>query len=189
MLVAFFVGQQFLNMSSAGAKPTDRLIVEFVQAVEQDRAAKVVYNAGDYRCRAHTICHRRAPPRRCVQRLPGAQRAYGHAETPRRARRSAAHRRHQQGHAGRGRTSRPPITARSATSWRRIPACRTMALPTRSGAARHAALHHHRFICLFFNQMQKANSSQMSRGQDEEVHRGAPDVKFDVAGVDGPSRR
>lgn len=25
MLVAFFVGQQFLNMSSAGAKPTDRL--------------------------------------------------------------------------------------------------------------------------------------------------------------------
>ena len=35
MLVAFFVGQQFLNMSSAGAKPTDRLITsEFVQAVE-----------------------------------------------------------------------------------------------------------------------------------------------------------
>ena len=34
MLVAFFVGQQFLNMSSAGAKPTDRLITsEFVQAV------------------------------------------------------------------------------------------------------------------------------------------------------------
>ena len=49
MLVAFFVGQQFLNMSSAGAKPTDRLITsEFVQAVEQDRATKVVYNAGDY---------------------------------------------------------------------------------------------------------------------------------------------
>ena len=30
MLVAFFVGQQFLNMSSAGAKPTDRLITSRV---------------------------------------------------------------------------------------------------------------------------------------------------------------
>ena len=49
MLVAFFVGQQFLHMSSSGAKPTDRLITsEFVQAVEQDRATKVVYSAGDY---------------------------------------------------------------------------------------------------------------------------------------------
>ena len=49
MLVAFFVGQQFMNMSSTSATPTDRLITsEFVQAVEQDRATKVVYNAGDY---------------------------------------------------------------------------------------------------------------------------------------------
>nr|WP_270297313.1 hypothetical protein [Eggerthella sinensis] len=49
MLVAFFVGQQFMNMSSSSATPTDRLITsEFVQAVEQDRATKVVYNAGDY---------------------------------------------------------------------------------------------------------------------------------------------
>ena len=49
MIVAFFVGQQFMNMSSAGATQTDRLITsEFVQAVEQDRVTKVVYNAGDY---------------------------------------------------------------------------------------------------------------------------------------------
>ena len=63
MLVAFFVGQQFLNMSSAGAKPTDRLITsEFVQAVEQDRATKVVYNAGDYTVSGSYYPARRAPP-------------------------------------------------------------------------------------------------------------------------------
>ena len=49
MIVAFFVGQQFMAMSSAGATQTDRLITsEFVQAVEQDRVTKVVYSAGDY---------------------------------------------------------------------------------------------------------------------------------------------
>lgn len=49
MIIAFFVGQQFMNMSSANTTPTDRLITsEFVQAVEQDRVSKVVYNAGDY---------------------------------------------------------------------------------------------------------------------------------------------
>ncbi len=47
-LVAFFVGQQFFNMSNAEAKPTDNLITsEFVQAVEQGRVTDVVYNAGD----------------------------------------------------------------------------------------------------------------------------------------------
>lgn len=37
-----------MNMSSESV-PTDKIITsEFVQAVEQDRATKVVYNAGDY---------------------------------------------------------------------------------------------------------------------------------------------
>lgn len=49
MIIAFFVGQQFMSMSTSGSMPTDRLITsEFVQAVEQDRMTKVVYNAGDY---------------------------------------------------------------------------------------------------------------------------------------------
>ena len=47
LLVAFFVGSQFMNMSNT--TKTDSLITsEFVQAVEQDRVEKVVYNAGDY---------------------------------------------------------------------------------------------------------------------------------------------
>lgn len=47
MIVAFFVGSQFMNMSNT--TQTDTLITsEFVQAVEQDRVSKVVYNAGDY---------------------------------------------------------------------------------------------------------------------------------------------
>lgn len=46
MIVAFFVGSQFMNMSNT--TQTDALITsEFVQAVEQDRVTKVVYSAGD----------------------------------------------------------------------------------------------------------------------------------------------
>ena len=47
MLVAFFVGNQFMNMQ--GTTKTDSLITsEFVQAVEQGRVTKVVYSSGDY---------------------------------------------------------------------------------------------------------------------------------------------
>ncbi|MCI2241260.1 ATP-dependent zinc metalloprotease FtsH [Adlercreutzia faecimuris] len=49
LLVAFFVGSQFMSFSAASSNPTDNLITsEFVQAVEQDRVEKVVYAAGDY---------------------------------------------------------------------------------------------------------------------------------------------
>ncbi len=48
-LVAFFVGSQFVNAGNSNGKPTDQLITsEFVQAVEQDRVSNVVYAAGDY---------------------------------------------------------------------------------------------------------------------------------------------
>ena len=47
LLVAFFVGNQFMTMQ--GATKVDSLITsEFVQAVEQDRVTKVVYSSGDY---------------------------------------------------------------------------------------------------------------------------------------------
>ena len=50
LVVAFFVGQQFMVMSNANSTPTDSLITsEFTQAVEQDRVTKVVYSAGDYK--------------------------------------------------------------------------------------------------------------------------------------------
>ena len=50
LVVAFFVGQQFKVMSNASSTPTDSLITsEFTQAVEQDRVTKVVYSAGDYK--------------------------------------------------------------------------------------------------------------------------------------------
>ncbi len=49
MIVAIFVGNQFMNMTSNSTQPTDTLITsEFVQAVEQDRVTKVVYSAGDH---------------------------------------------------------------------------------------------------------------------------------------------
>ena len=50
LVVAFFVGQQFMVMSNASSTPTDSLITsEFTQAVEQDRVTKVVYSAGEYK--------------------------------------------------------------------------------------------------------------------------------------------
>ena len=50
LVVAFFVGQQFMVMSNASSTPTDSLITsEFTHAVEQDRVTKVVYSAGDYK--------------------------------------------------------------------------------------------------------------------------------------------
>ena len=49
LLVAVFVGSQFMSFSAANSNPTDKLITsEFVQAVEQGRVQKVVYAAGDY---------------------------------------------------------------------------------------------------------------------------------------------
>lgn len=47
LVVAFFVGQQFMNMSNT--TQTDNLITsEFVQAVDQGRVTKVVYDAGGH---------------------------------------------------------------------------------------------------------------------------------------------
>ena len=49
LLVAFFVGQQFMSMSQASQGTTDKLVAsEFMQAVEQNRVTEVTYSAGDY---------------------------------------------------------------------------------------------------------------------------------------------
>ncbi|MEG0096493.1 MAG: ATP-dependent zinc metalloprotease FtsH [Raoultibacter sp.] len=46
MLIAFFLGSQLMNMMNTGTKKTDTLITsEFVQAVNQDRVTKVIYDA------------------------------------------------------------------------------------------------------------------------------------------------
>ena len=94
MIVAFFVGQQFMAMSSAGTTQTDRLITsEFVQAVEQDRVTKVVYSAGDdtvsgsyYRPSPQV----RPPPTRSTTRSKRSTRAWPPSRTPIRARRLPA---------------------------------------------------------------------------------------------------
>ncbi len=50
LVLAFFVGTQFLNNLSTDQKPTDAIITsEFVQAVEQDRVVSVTYAASDYK--------------------------------------------------------------------------------------------------------------------------------------------
>ena len=49
LLVAFFVGQQFMSMSQASQGTTDKLVAsEFMQAVDQNRVTEVTYSAGDY---------------------------------------------------------------------------------------------------------------------------------------------
>ena len=48
-LVALFVGQQIMGTTSSSTTVTDELITsEFVQAIEQDRVTSVVYSAGEY---------------------------------------------------------------------------------------------------------------------------------------------
>ena len=59
-LVAFFVGQQFMNMSSSGATPTDNLITsDFVQAVEQDLSLIHIFRL---RCRGRLILDEKGKP-------------------------------------------------------------------------------------------------------------------------------
>ena len=49
LLVAFFVGQQFMSMSESSQGTTDKLVAsEFLQAVDQNRVTEVTYSAGDY---------------------------------------------------------------------------------------------------------------------------------------------
>lgn len=49
LLVAFFVGQQFMSMSESSQGTTDKLVAsEFLQAVDQNRVTEVTYGAGDY---------------------------------------------------------------------------------------------------------------------------------------------
>ena len=49
LAVAFFVGSQFMRTGAMGTQVTDQLITsEFTQAVEQGRVKSVTYSAGDY---------------------------------------------------------------------------------------------------------------------------------------------
>ena len=172
MLVAFFVGQQFLNMSSAGAKPTDRLITsEFVQAVEQDRATKVVYNAGDY-----TVSGSYYPA--ITAGSTGAD-AFNEAFQALNARMATL----KNPETGNGGSLGDLMAAHPNVPYE-------VALPSPFVELLGTLLP---FIIIglilffFFNQMQKANNSQMSFGKakTKKSIEERPDVKFsDVAGVD-----
>ncbi len=163
-------------MSSAGAKPTDRLITsEFVQAVEQDRAT----NGGVQRRRLHgvgsyypaiTAGSTGADAfNEAFQALNARMATLKNPETGQGARRRGHHR-HQRGHAGRGAQLHVHLLRRLA----RRPHGGASQRAVRGGAAQPFVellgtllpfIIIGLILFFFFNQMQKANNSQMSFGK------------------------
>ena len=187
LLVAFFVGSQFMNMSNT--TKTDSLITsEFVQAVEQDR----VDEGGVQRRRLHR--QRNVLPghhggihrgRRVQFGVPGHERPHVHPQGPgnRQGARRCGHDRHFGGHAGRG--AQLHLHVRGAglarrACWPRIPTS-----PTRCSCLRPSstscsrclpiiAIGAHPALLLQLDAEGEQLADVVRQGQDEEVHRGAP---------------
>ena len=197
LLVAFFVGSQFMNMSNT--TKTDSLITsEFVQAVEQDRVEKVVYNAGDY-----TVSGTYYP---AITAGSTAADAFNSAFQAMNARMSTLKDPDTgKGHAGVGTTDISAATLGEARNY-------TSTYVGQDSLGELLAAHPNisyqvqlpspfidilftflpiiaigAILLFFFNSMQKANNSQMSFGKakTKKSIEERPDVKFsDVAGVD-----
>ena len=197
LLVAFFVGSQFMNMSNT--TKTDSLITsEFVQAVEQDRVEKVVYNAGDY-----TVSGTYYP---AITAGSTAADAFNSAFQAMNARMSTL-KDPETGKvlAGVGTTdiSAATLERRATTPPRTWGRTRSASWPAAHPNISYQVQLPSPFIDIlftflpiiaigaillfFFNSMQKANNSQMSFGKakTKKSIEERPDVKFsDVAGVD-----
>ncbi|MEA5018761.1 MAG: ATP-dependent zinc metalloprotease FtsH [Gordonibacter sp.] len=197
MLVAFFVGQQFMNMSNT--TQTDNLITsEFVQAVEQDRVTKVVYDAG-----GHTVTGTYYPAitagstaadafneafqalnaRMATIKNPDTGKALGGVGTSdiKAATLGESHNFTStyvgQDSLGQLMAAHPNIPYQI-----QLPSALWDILGTLLPIIAIGAL-----LFFFFSQMQKANNSQMSFGKakTKKTSEERPDVKFsDVAGVD-----
>lgn len=197
LVVAFFVGQQFLNMSNT--TQTDNLITsEFVQAVDQDRVTKVVYDAG-----GHTVTGTYYPAitagsvaadtfndafqalnaRMATIKNPETGKALGGVGTSDITAATLGNERNfsstyvGQDSLGQLMAAHPNIPYQI-----QLPSALWDVLSTLLPIIAIGAL-----LFFFFTQMQKANNSQMSFGKakTKKSIEERPDVKFsDVAGVD-----
>lgn len=197
LCAAVFVGQQFMSMSSA--EPTDKLITsEFVQAVEQDRVTKVVYDAG-----AHTVSGSYYPAATAGSTAAGA---FNDAFQALNARMSTL----KNPDSGKtlGGVGTTDVEATTLGSERNFTSTYVGQDSLGELMAAHPNISYQVnlpsglmdilitllpivavgvLLFFFFNQMQKANNSQLSFGKakTKKSMEERPDVKFsDVAGVD-----
>ena len=198
LVVAFFVGQQFMVMSNASSTPTDSLITsEFTQAVEQDRVTKVVYSAGDYKVTgtyypaitagsnaadAFNKAFDAMNARMATKKTPAGGVPAGVGTTSIESSVLGSERGYSSTFVGQDALA-ALLKDHSEVSYQvTLPSEWLGILSTLLPILLIGAL-----LFFFFNQMQKANNSQMSFGKAKTKKNAEerPDVKFsDVAGVD-----
>ena len=198
LVVAFFVGQQFMVMSNASSTPTDSLITsEFTQAVEQDRVTKVVYSAGDYKVTgtyypaitagsnaadAFNKAFDAMNARMATKKTPAGSVPAGVGTTSIESSVLGSERGYSSTFVGQDALA-ALLKDHSEVSYQvTLPSEWLGILSTLLPILLIGAL-----LFFFFNQMQKANNSQMSFGKAKTKKNAEerPDVKFsDVAGVD-----
>ena len=198
LVVAFFVGQQFMVMSNASSTPTDSLITsEFTQAVEQDRVTKVVYSAGDYKVTgtyypavtagsnaadAFNKAFDAMNARMATKKTPAGGVPAGVGTTSIESSVLGSERGYTSTFVGQDALAallkdHPEVSYQVTLPSEWLGILSTLLPILLSGA----------LLFFFFNQMQKANNSQMSFGKAKTKKNAEerPDVKFsDVAGVD-----
>ena len=198
LVVAFFVGQQFMVMSNASSAPTDSLITsEFTQAVEQDRVAKVVYSAGDYKVTgtyypaitagsnaadAFNKAFDAMNARMATKKTPAGSVPAGVGTTSIESSVLGSERGYTSTFVGQDALAallkdHPEVSYQVTLPSEWLGILSTLLPILLIGA----------LLFFFFNQMQKANNSQMSFGKAKTKKNAEerPDVKFsDVAGVD-----
>ena len=198
LVVAFFVGQQFMVMSSASSTPTDSLITsEFTQAVEQDRVTKVVYSAGDYKVTgtyypaitagsnaadAFNKAFDAMNARMATKKTPAGGVPAGVGTTSIESSVLGSERGYTSTFVGQDALAALLKDHPEASYQVTLPSEWLGILSTLLPILLIGAL-----LFFFFNQMQKANNSQMSFGKAKTKKNAEerPDVKFsDVAGVD-----
>ena len=198
LVVAFFVGQQFMVMSNASSTPTDSLITsEFTQAVEQDRVTKVVYSAGDYKVTgtyypaitagsnaadAFNKAFDAMNARMATKKTPAGSVPAGVGTTSIESSVLGSERGYSSTFVGQDALTallkdHPEVSYQVTLPSEWLGILSTLLPILLIGA----------LLFFFFNQMQKANNSQMSFGKAKTKKNAEerPDVKFsDVAGVD-----
>ena len=198
LVVAFFVGQQFMVMSNASSTPTDSLITsEFTQAVEQDRVTKVVYSAGDYKVTgtyypaitagsnaadAFNKAFDAMNARMATKKTPAGGVPAGVGTTSIESSVLGSERGYSSTFVGQDALAallkdHPEVSYQVTLPSEWLSILSTLLPILLIGA----------LLFFFFNQMQKANNSQMSFGKAKTKKNAEerPDVKFsDVAGVD-----
>ena len=198
LVVAFFVGQQFMVMSNASSTPTDSLITsEFTQAVEQDRVTKVVYSAGDYKVTgtyypaitagsnaadAFNKAFDAMNARMATKKTPAGGVPAGVGTTSIESSVLGSERGYSSTFVGQDALAALLKDHPEASYQVTLPSEWLGILSTLLPILLIGAL-----LFFFFNQMQKANNSQMSFGKAKTKKNAEerPDVKFsDVAGVD-----